>query len=594
MHFSPGSAQPCPACLRPGSALPARSAAPSPGSALPARPAAPSPPGIRAPRPPRCTLPSGDRRSPPAPLHPPLPGSALPAPARSAAPSLGRLRAPRPPRCTLPSRDPRSPPAPLHPPLRGSALPRPPRCTLPSRDPRSPPAPLHPPLPGSALPARPAAPSPPGICAPRPPRCTLPSGDPRSPPAPLHPPLPGSALPARPAAAPSPPGIGAPRPPRCTLPPPGSALPARPAAPSPPGIGAPRPPRCTLPSRDLRSPPAPLHPPLRGSALPARPAYFRSPSGPDSALLQGPRRPWLRSVSRPTCRGCSPSSPGSPRGCGRPAARASRRPRWPGRTRSRPRQWLAPRGKRGCGWCSSTRPPVRRGAGAGAVVRPGRRAGAEARSLSAGDREKGEMGLGAVPGRQAAFREGLEQAVLYARALGCPRIHLMAGRVPQGADRAAVRSEMETVFLENLRHAAGVLAQENLVGLLEPINTRITDPQYFLDMPQQAAAILQKVGRPNLQLQMDLFHWQIMDGNLTGNIREFLPLVGHVQVAQVPGRGEPDSPGELNFPYLFQLLEDEGYKGFVGCEYRPLGDTAEGLNWLRSYWERRGRPQAGQ
>uniref|UniRef100_A0A452VJ93 Hydroxypyruvate isomerase (putative) n=1 Tax=Ursus maritimus TaxID=29073 RepID=A0A452VJ93_URSMA len=209
--------------------------------------------------------------------------------------------------------------------------------------------------------------------------------------------------------------------------------------------------------------------------------------------------------------------------------------------------------------------------------------------LSAGDREKGEMGLGAVPGRQAAFREGLEQAVLYAKALGCPRIHLMAGRVPQGADRAAVRSEMETVFLENLRHAAGVLAQESLVGLLEPINTRITDPQYFLDTPQQAAAILQKVGRPNLQLQMDLFHWQIMDGNLTGNIREFLPLV-----AQVPGRGEPDSPGELNFPYLFQLLEDEGYKGFVGCEYRPQGDTVEGLNWLRSYWDRRGRPPAGR
>ncbi|XP_074236773.1 putative hydroxypyruvate isomerase isoform X2 [Saimiri boliviensis] len=138
------------------------------------------------------------------------------------------------------------------------------------------------------------------------------------------------------------------------------------------------------------------------------------------------------------------------------------------------------------------------------------------------------------------------------------------------------------------------LSQEDLVGLLEPINTRITDPQYFLDTPQQAAAILQKVGRPNLQLQMDIFHWQIMDGNLTGNIREFLPIVGHVQVAQVPGRGEPSSPGELNFPYLFQLLEDEGYKGFVGCEYRPQGDTVEGLSWLRSYWDRRGHPEAGQ
>uniref|UniRef100_A0A8C2MNB5 Putative hydroxypyruvate isomerase n=1 Tax=Cricetulus griseus TaxID=10029 RepID=A0A8C2MNB5_CRIGR len=199
-------------------------------------------------------------------------------------------------------------------------------------------------------------------------------------------------------------------------------------------------------------------------------------------------------------------------------------------------------------------------------------------------REKGEMGLGA----------GLEQAVLYAKALGCPRIHLMAGRVPQGADRAAIQGEMETVFLENLKYAAGVLAQENLVGLLEPINTRITDPQYFLDTPQQAAAILQKVGRPNLQLQMDIFHWQIMGGNLTANIREFLPIVGHVQVAQVPDRGEPGSSGELDFSYLFQLLEDEGYQGFVGCEYRPRGDTVEGLSWLRSYWDRRGHPQTGQ
>nr|XP_023410386.1 putative hydroxypyruvate isomerase isoform X2 [Loxodonta africana] len=225
--------------------------------------------------------------------------------------------------------------------------------------------------------------------------------------------------------------------------------------------------------------------------------------------------------------------------------------------------------------------PVR-GAAGGAGARGaggGIAAGADQHAPGcAGDQEKGEMGLGAVPGRQAAFREGLEQAVLYAKALDCPRIHLMAGRVPQGADRTAVRSEMEAVFLENLRHAAGVLAQENLVGLLEPINTRITDPRYFLDTPQQVAAILQKVGRPNLKLQMDIFHWQIMDGNLTGNIREFLPIVGHVQVAQVPGRGEPDSPGELNFPYLFELLEDEGYKGFVGCEYRPQGEGS-GEGW---------------
>uniref|UniRef100_F6YYI5 Putative hydroxypyruvate isomerase n=1 Tax=Monodelphis domestica TaxID=13616 RepID=F6YYI5_MONDO len=205
-----------------------------------------------------------------------------------------------------------------------------------------------------------------------------------------------------------------------------------------------------------------------------------------------------------------------------------------------------------------------------------------------GSADLGELGLGAVPGRQDAFREGLELAVAYARELGCPQVHLMAGRVPQGAERAAVAKDMDAVFVENLRHAADVLARENLVGLLEPINTRLTDPRYFLDTPEQAATILRRVDRPNLRLQLDVFHWQIMGGNLTANIRTFLPLVGHVQVAQVPDRGEPDSLGEINFPYLFQLLEELGYVGFVGCEYRPRGDTQEGLSWLRAYWESRG------
>lgn len=208
-------------------------------------------------------------------------------------------------------------------------------------------------------------------------------------------------------------------------------------------------------------------------------------------------------------------------------------------------------------------------------------------------RDLGRWEAGTVGGQLEEVHSGSLDPTAPSSPVSPHRIHLMAGRVPQGADRAAVRGEMETVFLENLRHAAGVLAQENLVGLLEPINTRVTDPRYFLDTPQQAAAILQKAGSPNLQLQMDMFHWQIMDGNLTGNIREFLPIVGHVQVAQVPGRGEPSSPGELNFPYLFQLLEEEGYKGFVGCEYQPQGDTVEGLSWLRSYWDKRGHPRAG-
>ncbi|XP_053324891.1 putative hydroxypyruvate isomerase [Spea bombifrons] len=200
-----------------------------------------------------------------------------------------------------------------------------------------------------------------------------------------------------------------------------------------------------------------------------------------------------------------------------------------------------------------------------------------------GDIQAGELGLGAVPGRRDGFREGLREAVSWATDLRCQRIHIMAGRVPVGAERASIEKQMEETFIENLAYAADVLGQTGLVGLLEPINCRITDPRYFLNTPQQAASILQKVGKPNLKMQMDLYHWQIMDGNLTQNIKTYLPLVGHVQIAQVPHRNEPDSPGELNFVYLFNLLRDLGYEGHVGCEYKPRGDTMAGLGWIKTY-----------
>uniref|UniRef100_A0A3P9H250 Putative hydroxypyruvate isomerase n=1 Tax=Oryzias latipes TaxID=8090 RepID=A0A3P9H250_ORYLA len=201
-----------------------------------------------------------------------------------------------------------------------------------------------------------------------------------------------------------------------------------------------------------------------------------------------------------------------------------------------------------------------------------------------GDLKAGDLGLGAVPGREAEFRCGLDQTVDFAKALNCKRIHLMAGRIPAGSSRASAAREMEAVFIQNLRYAADVLQKEEMTGLIEPINTRITDPTYFLDSPHQAAEILEKVGRPNIKLQMDLFHWQIMDGNLTQNMQKYLPLVGHVQVAQVPGRNEPDSPGELNFKYLFNTLENLDYQGYVGCEYKPLGSTEGGLGWIKEYW----------
>lgn len=200
-----------------------------------------------------------------------------------------------------------------------------------------------------------------------------------------------------------------------------------------------------------------------------------------------------------------------------------------------------------------------------------------------GNLRAGDLGLGAVPGRLEEFRVGLEQAVEYAQALQCTRIHLMAGRVPAGSNRSLLSSEMEAVFVQNLSYAADVLSKKGLTGLIEPINTRITDPAYFLDSPHQAAAILEKVGKPNLKLQMDVFHWQIMDGNLTQNILKYFPLIGHVQIAQVPERNEPDSPGEVNYSYVFSVLERQQYQGYVGLEYHPLGDTVAGLGWLKDY-----------
>ncbi|XP_041791090.1 putative hydroxypyruvate isomerase isoform X1 [Chelmon rostratus] len=200
-----------------------------------------------------------------------------------------------------------------------------------------------------------------------------------------------------------------------------------------------------------------------------------------------------------------------------------------------------------------------------------------------GDVKAGDLGLGAVPGREGEFRQGLELALKYARALGCKRIHLMAGRIPVGSHRAAVAKEMEAIFVQNLIYAADILSKEGITGLIEPINTRITDPRYFLDSPHHAAAILEKVGKPNIKLQMDVFHWQIMDGNLTQNIHKYFPVIGHVQIAQVPGRNEPNSAGELNYSYLFNTLENHGYQGYIGCEYKPQGSTEEGLHWLKDY-----------
>ncbi|MBU3739597.1 MAG: hydroxypyruvate isomerase family protein [Rhodoferax sp.] len=200
-----------------------------------------------------------------------------------------------------------------------------------------------------------------------------------------------------------------------------------------------------------------------------------------------------------------------------------------------------------------------------------------------GDWAAGDRGLAALPDRQAEFRQAMERALQYAQVLQCPRIHVMSGRVRPG-DEPQVLWRM---LVDNLRWAAGQ-AQARGVGLLvEPINSRDM-PGYLLNRQDQAHALVMEVDAPNLQVQMDLYHCQIMEGDLSVRLRQFLPSgrVGHIQVASVPDRHEPDG-GELNHPFLFGLLDELGYAGWVGCEYRPRrpgpGGTRSGLGWMRRW-----------
>lgn len=201
--------------------------------------------------------------------------------------------------------------------------------------------------------------------------------------------------------------------------------------------------------------------------------------------------------------------------------------------------------------------------------------------------DAGERGLACLPGREAEFRRGIGQALAYAEALNCPRVHVMAGLAPPGADRARLQATYEA----NLAWAAEQAAACGIQVLIEPINTRDI-PGFFLNRQDEAHRVVQAVGAANLKVQMDLYHCQIVEGDVAMKIREYLPSgrVGHIQIAGVPERHEPDI-GELNFHYLFGVIDEVsaacGWDGWIGCEYRPArgaqpGATAAGLGWLRS------------
>jgi 2-dehydrotetronate isomerase len=198
-------------------------------------------------------------------------------------------------------------------------------------------------------------------------------------------------------------------------------------------------------------------------------------------------------------------------------------------------------------------------------------------NMPPGDWAAGERGIGALAGREQDFRDGVGTAIAYAKALGCKTVHAMAGLMPEGGNRA----EMERVYVENLRHAADRLAAEGLTLVIEPINTRDI-PGYFLNTTTQGMTIIERAGRANLALQLDLYHVQIMEGDLAHRVRALAGRYAHVQIAGNPGRNEPDV-GEINYPYLFDLFDEIGYQGWIGCEYRPKGETTAGLGWARRY-----------
>jgi len=198
-------------------------------------------------------------------------------------------------------------------------------------------------------------------------------------------------------------------------------------------------------------------------------------------------------------------------------------------------------------------------------------------NMAAGDWEAGERGIAAMPGRQSDFREAVEKALIYAQATNCRLLHAMAGLWPAERDRA----EAEAVYIENLRYAAERLAGHGITVVIEPINTRDI-PGYFLNTTSQAMAVIDRVGHPSLKLQLDLYHVQIMEGDLAQHIRALGGHYPHVQIAGNPGRHEPDV-GEINYPFLFDLFDEIGYAGWIGCEYRPKGETRAGLGWASLY-----------
>jgi 2-dehydrotetronate isomerase len=197
-------------------------------------------------------------------------------------------------------------------------------------------------------------------------------------------------------------------------------------------------------------------------------------------------------------------------------------------------------------------------------------------NLPPGDWSAGDRGTTSIPGREEEFRTGVAKAVSYATRLGVRRVHAMAGVAPAGADPAA----LQTTYISNLRYAADQLAPHGITLLIEPINTRDI-PGFYLNTQAQSFAACGAVNRPNIKMQLDLYHMQIMEGDLEMKLRKYAPQCGHIQIASVPKRNEPDA-GEVNYAHLFRVIDELGYDGWIGCEYKPAGKTLDGLGWWKA------------
>jgi hydroxypyruvate isomerase len=198
-------------------------------------------------------------------------------------------------------------------------------------------------------------------------------------------------------------------------------------------------------------------------------------------------------------------------------------------------------------------------------------------NLPAGDWAAGERGIACHPRRIAEFQDGVGQAIDYARLMGCGRLNCLAGIAPGDISHDKVRETL----IENLRFAAAVTARAGIELVLEPLNTRDT-PGFFVATTRAGIELIKSVGNDNLRLQYDVYHAQVMEGDLARTLQEYLPQIAHIQVADNPGRHEPGS-GEINFSFLLQYLDRIGYAGWVGCEYKPNGRTEDSFGWLEAW-----------